>query len=54
MVAHFLIMPDMRHGMDALSESYLNYSPVSISTLIGKKGKEQISMREVPIEQIKE
>jgi DNA polymerase-1 len=54
MVAHFLIMPEMRHGMDILAETYLNYSPVSISTLIGKKGKEQLSMRQVPIEQIKE
>lgn len=54
MVAHFLIMPEMRHGMDVLAESYLSYSPVSISSLIGKKGKEQISMRQVPLEQIKE
>ncbi|MGZ4043118.1 MAG: DNA polymerase I, partial [Bacteroidia bacterium] len=54
MVAHFLIMPEMRHGMDILAESYLSYSPVSISTLIGKKGKEQLSMRQVPIEQVKE
>ncbi len=54
MVAHFLIVPEMRHGMDILAETYLNYSPVSISTLIGKKGKEQLSMRDVPIEQIKE
>jgi len=54
MVAHFLIMPDMRHNMDVLAETYLNYSPVSIETLIGKKGKEQSSMRDVPLEQIKE
>src|SRR6185369_3882400 len=54
MVAHFLIMPDMRHNMDILSETYLNYSPVSIETLIGKKGKEQMSMRSVEIEKIKE
>ncbi|MCW3076380.1 MAG: polA [Bacteroidetes bacterium] len=54
MVAHFLIMPEMRHGMDLLAESYLHYSPVSISALIGKKGKEQLSMRQVPLEQIKE
>jgi DNA polymerase-1 len=54
MVAHFLIMPEMRHGMDLLAESYLGYSPVSIETLIGKKGKEQLSMRQVPLEQIKE
>ena len=54
MVAHFLIMPDMRHNMDVLSQTYLNYTPVSIETLIGKKGKEQMSMREVNTEQIKE
>jgi DNA polymerase I len=54
MVAHFLINPEMRHNMNILSETYLNYSPVSIETLIGKKGKEQISMRDVSLEQIKE
>lgn len=54
MVAHFLIMPEMRHNMDVLAETYLNYSPVSISALIGKKGKEQLSMRDVPVEQIKD
>lgn len=54
MVAHFLIMPDMRHNMDVLSQTYLNYSPVSIETLIGKKGKEQGSMREVAIDKIKD
>lgn len=54
MVAHFLIMPDMRHNMDVLSQTYLNYVPVSIETLIGKKGKEQLSMRDVEIERIKD
>lgn len=54
MVAHFLIQPDMRHNMNVLAETYLNYSPVSIEDLIGKKGKNQISMRDVPLEQIKE
>lgn len=52
MVAHFLIMPDMRHNMDVLSETYLNYTPVSIEALIGKKGKDQISMRMVEQEKI--
>ena len=51
MLAHYLINPDMRHNMDVLAETYLNYTPVSISELIGKKGKGQISMREVPLEQ---
>ena len=54
MIAHYLIQPDMRHNMNLLSETYLNYSPVSIETLIGKKGKDQLSMRTVPIEQISE
>ena len=54
MVAHFLIVPDMRHNMDVLAETYLNYSPVSITELIGKKGKDQGSMRDVEIEKIKE
>ncbi len=51
MLAHYLINPDMRHNMDVLAETYLNYTPVSITELIGKKGKNQISMREVPLEQ---
>lgn len=54
MVAHFLIQPEMRHNMNVLAETYLNYSPVSIETLIGKKGKDQLSMRDVAIEEIKE
>ena len=54
MIAHYLINPDMRHNMDVLSETYLKYSPKSIETLIGKKGKNQLSMRDVPLEDIKE
>ena len=50
MLAHYLINPDMRHNMDVLAETYLNYTPVSIETLIGKKGKNQLSMRDVPLE----
>lgn len=49
MLAHYLINPDMRHNMDVLSETYLNYTPISITELIGKKGKNQLSMREVPL-----
>tara|TARA_B100000902_G_scaffold26764_1_gene32225 strand:- start:29 stop:2800 length:2772 start_codon:yes stop_codon:yes gene_type:complete len=52
MVAHYLINPDMRHSLDTLSESYLNYSPISIESLIGKRGKNQGSMRDVPIEKL--
>ncbi len=54
MIAHYLINPDMRHNMDILSETYLKYAPKSIEDLIGKKGKNQKSMREVPLEDIKE
>ncbi len=54
MIAHYLINPDMRHNMDVLSETYLKYSPKSIETLIGKKGKGQKSMRDVALEEIKE
>lgn len=54
MIAHYLINPDMRHNMDVLSETYLKYSPKSIETLIGKKGKNQKSMRDVALEDIKE
>ena len=50
MLAHYLINPDMRHNMDVLAETYLNYTPISITELIGKKGKNQLSMRDVPLE----
>ncbi|WP_047418912.1 DNA polymerase I [Cellulophaga sp. Hel_I_12] len=50
MLAHYLINPDMRHNMEVLAETYLNYTPVSITELIGKKGKNQLNMREVPLE----
>ncbi len=49
MIAHYLINPDMRHNMDILAETYLNYQPISITELIGKKGKNQLSMRVVPL-----
>ncbi|WP_417366055.1 DNA polymerase I [Flavobacterium beibuense] len=54
MIAHYLINPDMRHGMDILAETYLQYSPKPIEELIGKKGKNQKSMRDVELELIKE
>ena len=54
MIAHYLINPDMRHNMDILSETYLKYSPKSIENLIGKKGKNQKSMRDIELEEIKE
>jgi len=52
MLAHYLLQPDMKHSMDELAETYLNYRPISIETLIGKKGKNQKSMRDVPLEEI--
>lgn len=54
MIAHYLINPDMRHNMTILSETYLNYAPLTIEDLIGKKGKNQKSMREVSFEDITE
>ena len=54
MIAHYLINPDMRHGMDILAETYLKYSPMPIEALIGKKGKGQKTMRDVDVETVKE
>ncbi len=54
MLAHYLINPDMRHNMDVLAETYLNYQPVPIEELIGKKGKSQLSMRSVDLQKVKE
>lgn len=54
MIAHYLLNPDAKHNMDILSENYLYYSPISIETLIGKKGKGQLSMRQVPPQEQKE
>ena len=54
MLAHYLIDADLRHNMDYLSSTYLNYQPVSITTLIGKKGKNQLNMRSIEIEKVKE
>ena len=54
MIAHYLLNPDAKHNMDILSENYLHYSPISIETLIGKKGKGQLSMRRVPPQEQKE
>jgi DNA polymerase-1 len=54
MLAHYLIEPEKKHGMDYLAETFLNYRPISIEELIGKKGKNQGNMRDVPIDIIKE
>ena len=50
MIAHYIINPDMRHQLDILAETYLNYKTIAIENLIGKKGKNQGSMRNVPLE----
>jgi DNA polymerase-1 len=52
MLAHYLIEPDQRHNMKVLCEHYLQYAPIPIESLIGDKGKNQGSMRNVPLEQI--
>lgn len=54
MLAHYLIEPEKRHGMDRLAMQYLNYEPVAIEELIGKKGSKQGNMRDVPVAEITE
>lgn len=54
MLAHYLVNPDGRHSMDILAEKYLNYKPIAITSLIGKKGKNQLSFSDVPLEKAKE
>ncbi|PLW99052.1 MAG: DNA polymerase I [Marinilabiliales bacterium] len=54
MIAHYLLEPDQRHNMDFLAQTYLNYDPVSIETLIGKKGKTQKSIRNADPEKVAE
>ncbi len=54
MLAHYLIEPEKRHNMDAMSMSYLNYEPMSIESLIGKKGIKQGNMRDADVMAVKE
>ena len=54
MLANYVIDPDGKRSMDMMAMKYLAYQPVSIETLIGKKGKGQLSMRDAPLEQVKE
>lgn len=54
MIAHYLIDPDTRHNMDILAETYLGYTPVSITELIGPKGKNQANMRDIDVQKVKE
>jgi DNA polymerase-1 len=53
MIAHYLIQPELKHNLDYLAKQYLNYSPVSIEEIIGK-GKNQITMRDVPFDKVKD
>ncbi len=54
MIAHYLLHPSKKHKMDTMAETELNYSPVAIETLIGKKGKKQRSMKDIAPEKVKE
>ncbi len=54
MIAHYLLEPDMRHNMDFLAETYLNYKPIPIESLIGEKGRNQKNMRSVALEKLTE
>ena len=52
MLAHYLLEPDQRHNMDVLAQNYLNYQPISIESLIGKKGKSQLNMRQADLKKV--
>lgn len=52
MVAHYVIAPEGKRNMDLLSMKYLGYEPISIETLIGKKGKGQLNMKDIPVAQV--
>ena len=54
MIAHYLIQPELRHNLDYLCETYLNYQKVETEALIGKKGKSQLTMRNVSVEQLRD
>jgi len=54
MITHYLCEPDLRHKLDYLTESYLDYKMVPIEDLIGKGGKNQLSMRDVALDKVKE
>ncbi|MBQ3622252.1 MAG: DNA polymerase I [Bacteroidaceae bacterium] len=48
MIAHYILQPELYHGMDYLAEIYLNYETIKIEALIGEKGKHQKNMRDIP------
>lgn len=54
MIAHYLIQPELKHNLDELAIQYLNYDTVKTEELIGKKGKNQLSMRNIEVERVKD
>lgn len=54
MIAHYLLQPELHHGMDYMAEAYLHYSTIKIEELIGPKGKSQKNMRDIPPESVYE
>lgn len=54
MLMHYLAEPELRHGMDYMSETYLKYKPIAIEELIGEKKNDQLNMRQVPVEVVKD
>lgn len=54
MIAHYLLNPELRHGMDYLAETYLKYKTIPIEDLIGPRGKNQLSMRDIPVAEVAE
>lgn len=54
MIAHYLIQPEMRHNLDFLCEQYLNFQKITTDTLIGKKGTLQQSMRQAPLDKLRD
>ncbi|MBC8206660.1 MAG: DNA polymerase I [Kiritimatiellaeota bacterium] len=52
MIAHYLLDPDQRHGLDRLAGTHLGYQPIPISALIGEKKSEQINMNDVPLDKL--
>lgn len=54
MLAHYLIQPELPHNLDSISESYLQYRKITTESIIGKKGKSQISMAQISPERVKD
>lgn len=54
MIAHYLVNPELRHGMDYMAETYLDYKTIHIEELIGSRGKNQLNMRNLKPEEIKD